>query len=137
MLLYHYSCSHVAAAIARSGVLKPGTAWRHYDARLLTHGEPMSGLWRAPAVIWLTDLATPDPEALGLTSRTLDCDRTEYRYTVQRADDMMPWLQFAEWHRANSAWLRVLHDGRQPDRWFVAVLPTPYIERVNLRAKVA
>lgn len=135
-VLYHYSCAHRAPAIERDGVLKPGMAWRHYDAELLAHGEPMSGLWRAPAVLWLTDLETPDRKALGLTSTLIDCDRTQYRYTVQRTDDVMPWRAFAAWHGATAEWLRILEDGRQPEHWFVAVLPLPILARVDRRQPV-
>ena len=132
--LYHYSCRHTVAQIERDAMLRPSAAWRHYDTLMICNGEPMSGLWRAPAVLWLTDLERPRRRALGLTSQTLDCDRTEYRYTVERSDTMVPWLDFATQHGANPEWLAVLHDGREPEHWYVAVQPVPFVAREEVRS---
>lgn len=136
MTLFHYCCEHVAPKIARDGFLKPGMAWRHYDFKMLSHGEPMSGLWRAPAVVWLTDLARPDRQALGLTSFTLPCDRTEVRFTVSDATGVVPWRDFAETHGAASDWLSVMEAGRSPEHWFVATNCLPICEQIRM-AKVA
>lgn len=65
--LYHYTCEHSAPDILRDGFLEP-------------HGLP--GL---PPVVWLTDLDAPVVEALGLTSIMLRCDRTAWRFEVDRA----------------------------------------------------
>lgn len=64
--LYHYTCSHAAEGIARDRLLRP-----HKQIQL--DGREL---------VWMTDLDTPDRDALGLTSRHLRCDRTEFRATV-------------------------------------------------------
>jgi hypothetical protein len=62
MTLYHYTCAHGRAAIIKSGmIVKP---------------NPVTG-WA-----WFTDLTPPDRVGLGLTSYMLECDRTEFRFTV-------------------------------------------------------
>lgn len=134
-VLYHYCCDHSEPGIRRDGVIRPGMPWYRYDARLAANDEPMSGLWRAPAVCWLTDMPEPDATALGLTSYSIPCDRTEFRFTVARGTDVMPWLQFATTHGANPGWLAVLHVGRQPDRWFVGICPQPVTDCLDRRAR--
>lgn len=70
--LYHYTCSHWAAAIARSHTLDPAVS-----------------VWN---LVWLTDLDHPDRDGLGLTSRTLTCDRTRYRFIVDHPVDVQRWV---------------------------------------------
>lgn len=66
MILYHYTCRHSAEGIERDGFLSP-------------HPQPvLAGL----CLVWLTDLDHPDRAALGLTSYSLECDRTEFRVTA-------------------------------------------------------
>lgn len=134
--LYHFCCAHSAAAIDRTMTLAPGLDWLTLDRRLAQAGEPTSGLWRAPAVIWLTDMETPDRDALGLTSHSLDCDRTEFRYTV-RSEGAMRWRAFVTFYQPNREWLDVLQDGRQPDRWFVAMEARRVLSRLDRRRTVA
>lgn len=131
--LYHFCCEHSAAAIDRTMTLLPGLDWLTLDRRLRRAGEPVSGLYRAPSVLWLTDLEEPDRDALGLTSHTLDCDRTEFRYTVH-SEGTMRWHAFTAIYQPNREWLDVLEDGRQPDRWFVATMPKNVLSRMDRRS---
>ena len=72
MTLYHYTCSHGAEGIRRTGVVKPNPA---------------------TAMAWFTDLNPPVRDALGLTSVTLTCDRMEHRFTVADESGIQPyWL---------------------------------------------
>lgn len=110
--LYHFCCSHSATEIDKTGVLRPIIAWRKFDEVLTLHGHARTGLHRAPAVLWLTDLAEPDRDGLGLTSVYIACDRTEFRYSVD-ARDAMPWFKFVDrWHPARD-WLDVLQQDRR------------------------
>lgn len=131
--LYHFCCGHSATAIDRSLTLAPGLDWFTLDRRLARAGEPISGLSSAPAVLWLTDMEEPDRDALGLTSHMLDCDRTEFRYTV-RTEGAIRWESFVSIYNPRSDWLDMLHYGRQPDRWFVATSPRRVLSRIDRRA---
>jgi hypothetical protein len=72
--LFHYTCEHGQTAILLDNeVLRPGP----------------------DGFLWLTDLNYPFRDALGLTSKTLSCDRTEYRFDVDMVEltptNVMPW----------------------------------------------
>lgn len=104
--LYHYACAHAAPQIRRSGVIRP---------------NPVARLRLA----WFTDLRVADRQALGLTSHMLACDRTEYRFTVAPADNLLWW---PDWCRANGlGWRqRDLYEGTtdaQPGHWWVSSEP--------------
>jgi hypothetical protein len=73
MALYHFTCIHQAPLIERTHTLDPevATFW---------HG------------IWLTDLEAAPREGLGLTSHTLDCDRTRYRFVVDTPVHVHRWI---------------------------------------------
>lgn len=117
MKLYHYTCLHSEPDIRREG-------------RLIPWSQPMlDGLH----LIWLTDMAWPDREGLGLTSLTLQCDRAQWRVTV----DAQPqrWVDFA---RTLPTKLRPARralefaPGALPMHWWVSEvgLPALAIERV-------
>lgn len=65
--LWHYTCQHGRDRIGYSGTLIPASY----------------------GVIWLTDMEQPDRDALGLTARMLQCDRTQYRYRVIDRENVM------------------------------------------------
>ena len=76
--LYHYTCDHGRQLIGMRGKLKPN---RHP--------------WLTRPLLWLTDLDHANIQALGLTSLTLDCDRTAWRYrirTPKHPDTVSRWL---------------------------------------------
>lgn len=132
MILYHYCCAHSAADIERDGLIKPTwVTWEHLDQLLLRDGWHPSRLGAAPTVAWLTDMAEPEPLALGLIQREGICDRLEVRFTVD-VMDALPWATFALRHRANPAWRLQLEHGREPSRWFVLTRPTAPIARLDL-----
>lgn len=98
---HHYTCRHGAVGIR-------GTGWVRPNAHPLLRHE----------LIWLTDMAQPQRAALGLTSHTLDCDRTSYRVTVQTNDAV--WWPI--WARRLDLEVRLKFDrsfGALPARWWV------------------
>jgi hypothetical protein len=100
--LYHFTCGHSARKIGRSGVLLPyGT------------------LPGCPPLVWLTDLREPDRDALGLTSHTLTCDRTERRYVVRGDCDAIPWLSWVASPRHDEVRGLLERDGARPEHWWV------------------
>lgn len=83
--LYHYTCSHGYEALGDGlCTLLPMAQQRECDPRL----------WPA-LFVWATDLRTPNREGLGLTSRTLRCDRTTHRYRVTEGPDIERWVDSA------------------------------------------
>lgn len=68
--LWHYTCNHGADGIRADGFVKPSLhPILTVDTNLITLG-------------WFTDMDACDMTALGLTSFTLQCDRTEHRFEV-------------------------------------------------------
>lgn len=109
--LFHFTCSHARRVISYRGVLRP-------------HPQPY--LDNIP-IVWLTDLEWPDVGALGLTSHTLRCDRTENRYTV--VDPLLiAAYRFDEWADARLIDRRarsMLTLGCQPRHWWVCEHEVP------------
>lgn len=113
--LYHYTCRHAAAKIHGFG---------RSDGMLIPQPQP----YTLHAVLWLTDLETPDRDALGLTSHMLNCDRTEVRFAV-RPDDLKWAMRYASWaravhlRRADREALETATPGLLPAHWFVSLVP--------------
>lgn len=104
-LLYHFTCDHGRDGIAQTGILLP----RIHP--FMPHLGPL---------LWLTDVAVPTPEAVGLTSRSLTCDRLSYRYCV-RTSAALPWSQIRA--RANADVVATLESYGHPEHWWVARRP--------------
>jgi len=107
--LYHYTCRDAAPLIERDGLLKP-------------HPQPiLDGM----PLVWLTDMEWPDRAALGLTSHTLNCDRTDYRVQVSETEywNCVRWTRYA---RLLPPWTRrqlEFADGALPAHWWIASQP--------------
>lgn len=106
--LYHYTCAdHGEPGIRASGVIRPGL----------------------DELVWLTDLAEPIRDALGLTQHVTRCDRMAYRFAVQDNGYTLPW------HRARLALPRVYVDeleaapGVMPMHWWVSGRPVRVVRR--------
>ena len=109
--LFHYTCDHGALGIRRDGEIHPGAT--------LSSSPPDLGQ-RLPQTlfVWLTDLETPNRLALGLTSHTLKCDRTQHRFEVEVDDTILPWVRLRRF-------LPMLHHlerapGALPMHWFLS-----------------
>lgn len=109
VILYHYCCGHSVSKIRESMVLVPN---RH-------------PLLNEPPMIWLTDLPEPDVQGLGLTSRTLRCDRTEHRVTVD-TDQAMHWPRYAR--RVGRRVRDEFEIGRLPMHWWLSETELPVVE---------
>lgn len=111
-VLYHYTCGHHAPEIRIQHRILPG---------IYLHGEPILGARFA----WFTDLGPPVPrEAVGLTSYTLACDRTEFVFTVDRdAAGIQRWIDVRRHNR--DLWELELAEGAAPMHWFVSDVPIP------------
>lgn len=114
MNLYHYTCVHRARLIGQRGTLNPNPQ-PFLDGR---------------ALVWLTDLAEPDRDGLGLTSSMLHCDRTEIRYTVVDSQNVavMSWHQWAEIEHIPRNVRSALEFGGKPLHWYVALGPIQVVQ---------
>lgn len=105
-VLYHYTCAVSLRSIAADRALKPSP-------------HPLLG----HALVWLTDLRTPDRHALGLTSDALRCDRTEHRVDVVTGPEMQWWPDWARKARVPGLFRSILEDGGGlPERWWVSAV---------------
>jgi hypothetical protein len=106
--LWHYTCDHGRAAIGTAGLLKPAQ-------ELTTRQLP----WPA-GFVWLTDLATPNAHALGLTRYLVACDRTAHRYRVTDEQSATPWLAIRR--QVPAAWRDELEGapGAMLRHWYVS-----------------
>ena len=104
MPLYHFTCSHGRALIGSPGVLEP-----HWG------------------FVWLTDLARPPREAVGLTSQILDCDRMEFRYRATANGTVVPWTTVRR--RYPREWVEGLESapGALLRHWYVSPVPVPAV----------
>jgi hypothetical protein len=118
--LYHYTCIHGWNALGDSGEVLP-----------LIRLDPKAAA-RIPRrytdlarISWFTDLDYPYRPELGLTSRTVACDRTGFRYRAVSTFGIVPWLH-SHWR---AGWLRQLDqaDGVLPRHWFVSAQPVPVV----------
>jgi len=105
--LYHFTCTHAERKIGRAGgVLRP-----------FPHA-----LTPVP-LIWMTDLAEPDVDRLGLTSYLITCDRTEVRYRIPHPDRVVPWIEWADERGVDAAARFALELDHDPLTWFVSERP--------------
>jgi hypothetical protein len=82
-----------------------------------------------PALVWLTDLDTPDADALGLTTSYIACDRTEYRYRVTDHAGVITWAEWVDLQRPryDLTFVSAFTMGRRPRHWWVADVPVPVV----------
>ena len=115
MTLFHYTCDHGRTALGEGGLLRPA-------GQLTDRPLPWTGEF-----VWLTDLAHPNADALGLTRTLAPCDRTRHRYRVTDVRDVVPWTDAA--HRLARPIREEIEGepGSRPRHWFVSVVPVPAI----------
>lgn len=105
MTLWHFTCGHGYRAIGKRGILKP---------------NPHPLLPELGPVVWLTVHPMPSRDAVGLSSRTLRCDRMAYRYRV-RLQQPVHWPDVRD--RAKPEILRDLEAYGEPETWWLAFEP--------------
>lgn len=114
MTLYHYTCDHGFNAIGRTGVIVP--------ARLLTSNDLAD--WLPAQFAWMTDMAYPDREALGLTSQVLKCDRTAHRYRVTDEENVVSWVTARKAFRHAASVIENV-PGVRVRHWYVSLEAVP------------
>lgn len=106
MILYHYSCADNAPLILDSGYLEPTM-------------QPLLDPSKFGPFLWLTDLAEPDADGLGLTSNSLACDRTAFRFAVDGSPARHWFYQSVFFPRAYVHALEAA-PGAAPGHWYIA-----------------
>lgn len=99
--LYHFTCAHGHAGIGKTGTIVPNVH------PFMSHLGPL---------LWLTDLAAPTAERVGLTSSFISCDRLAYRYRVETRA-AIPWSQLRG--RVSPALVTTLERYGDPSHWWV------------------
>lgn len=102
MTKWHRTCDHAARSIEADGVLRP-------------HHHPIVGV----ALVWLSDRPDRSRASLGLTSRTLTCDRMRNLFRVDADEAVVPWLRWAADHGVRPG---ILSSG-DPRSWWVSEQP--------------
>lgn len=116
--LYHYTCDHGREALGDLGQLRTA-------AELMSPAKRDSldpGLVALLSWCWLTDLATPHRDALGLTSHTLGCDRAAHRYQVvlPTKTGAIRWTGARRYFRADLREELESAPGAMPRHWYIA-----------------
>lgn len=130
--IFHYTCSHHVADIERERLVRPGLPWTVIDTAWKNRGFGPTGLGAAPRIAWLTDMESPEAEALGLTMNYISCDRTEFRVTVAPHPRIESWAAFVGRYKPNPDWLESLQRSRAPARWFVCPFPLRALSVVQM-----
>jgi hypothetical protein len=117
--LYHYTSIESARQIDYDGYLYP---IRTLDPQaIVSMPEAMQPLFD---LIWATDLPVPDRDGLGLTSHSIDVDRTTVRYRILNTSLLVPWGRI---RRTVDARLRdglELAAGAMPRHWWASADPS-------------
>ena len=120
--LYHLTCRHRAAEIIADGlIVKP-------------HPQPVFGILAKGDLAWFTHVPNARNVALGLTSHTLMCDRTERRFRVLEPEKLFRWNDIrAVLPQEGVLALESAH-GTRPEWWWVAQEPVT-VEEVTVDHK--
>ena len=113
--LWHFTCRHSAMRIGDRGLLRP-------LADLVPTPIPWTGV-----LVWLTDDIDATTRSLGLTSHTLDCDRSEVRYRTSGPHQAIHWPALR--HQFPTDDVQALERNRSPLTWWVS--PKPVGVRVD------
>lgn len=118
--LWHYTCEHSRAALLEDPFVRPiGTLPQAVDAQLIPD---------LARFCWFTDLDEPIADALGLTMRTIQCDRTVARFAVLDPVGVFRWTKV---RRTVNPLVRAALEaaqGAMPAHWWVADAPVPVKE---------
>jgi hypothetical protein len=104
MILWHYTCDHSHAKIQA-------------QPALLLKPSPVTGM------LWLTDLNPAPRKALGLTMKTISCDRMRHRYLVTDDEKVIPWMELRRAVHPRLTSQLEEADGVMPMHWYVAFEP--------------
>jgi len=113
--IFHLTCRHGAGKIIAGGLL------------VNPHPQPVLG---DMPLAWFTHVPNARNQALGLTSHTLKCDRTERRFRVLEPEKIFRWNEIrAVLPRQSVIALEAAH-GARPEWWWVAQEPV-LVEQVT------
>lgn len=101
MEFYHYTCTHGRDDILKTGVLQPGP----------------------DGLLWVTDLDVPVRDALGLTSKILECDRTEHRFKINDPEGIIPYVEFRKQLPEELIFMLELVPGVMVRHWYISTIP--------------
>lgn len=106
--LFHLSCRHGAAKIIEAGlIVKPSP-------------QPMLGNM---SLAWFTHVPNARNVALGLTSHTLKCDRTERRFRVLEPEKLFLWNDIRGVIPGDGPLHLQAAHGTRPEWWWVSQEP--------------
>jgi hypothetical protein len=123
--LYHYTCNHGHRALSAGGQVKPPALF--LSQRQLALAD--TAFMVLTQLAWFTDLAQPQPDALGLTRHSIHCDRTAYRWQV--ADGLEHRVLPIRYGVLRGTLPRLIRDslelahGAQPRHWWVSGWAVP------------
>lgn len=122
--LFHYCCVHSAIDIRREGVLE--------CAETVVTRRTGKGTGHIQGyLVWMTDMEPPaHRDALGLTMKTIGCDRIAYCFEVAPDWERMEWYMT---FRKRYPHLRELEteSGSMPAHWYVGRGPIPVLHEVT------
>lgn len=116
--LFHFTCSHFELPIRAVGAVIP-------------HRHP----WfpSLGAVAWFTTDQWADPDRTGLTSSTLSCDRTRFRFRVTEAEQCLPWCEVRDYMVGvqqagfTAQQLKNFERFGAPETWWISPTPVPVV----------
>lgn len=119
MPLYHYTCEHAYSQIGEEGHLVPAINLADRTGRIQLMRDPVARL--TSQIVWLTTMERPSRFGLGLTSVSLCCDRTRYRYRVTEEETLIKsWSDVrVDWPQTVVGALEAL-SGCKPLTWWLS-----------------
>ncbi|MEN8233757.1 MAG: hypothetical protein ABFR89_02400 [Actinomycetota bacterium] len=110
-MFYHFTAERRALQI---------DGWLRRFPQQLLFAEPL---------IWVTDLADPQREAVGLTSHRIPYDRMATRFTLEPWSEglVKRWLGSALQQSTPAHVLEMLHEGAAPEHWFIVDRPVAVV----------
>lgn len=129
--LWHYTCGCGHKALSRDPVVRPlSELVAPYRLAQWAIEHPLT-IDLLP-LAWYTDLDFPNADALGLTMRTIPCDRTRYRYRVRVEPGRVthrPVPYLIARHTMSRYVAAQLENapGAMPEHWWIAREPIPVL----------
>lgn len=119
--LFHMSCRHRAGQIVLDGYVVP-------------QQQPAFGYLSEAKLAWFTHVPNARNVALGLTSHTLKCDRTERRFRVLEPEKVFRWNDIRAVMPQDAVRMLEAAHGTRPEWWWVSQEPVA-VEEVVLERR--
>jgi hypothetical protein len=108
--IYHLTCRHRAGQIILAGEVVP-------------QPQPVFGMLADARLSWFTHVPNARNVALGLTSHTLTCDRTERKFRVLEPEKVFRWNDIRAVLPQDAVLALESARGTRPEWWWVAQEP--------------